>query len=301
MAADFRYRRLGYLVLKVSDIDRTTKFLIDVIGLDFVEETKEGGRFFRSGPNHHDVLLIPAATPVFVRASWELETDDDLERAFVHYEKLGLKPKWVPDAEAHGLSLEKAFRVVEPVVHTEHEYYSKMTYISSPLKNRLTGFQGGKHFGLAVPDPHTHTEYLAKNMGFLISDYLEGWPGALLRAFPNPNHHSYGALGGKTGFHHFAFMVNAIDDIGRLMNRAVKLGVTPHFGIGRHPTSGSIHFYVYDPDFFVWEYTLGMEQFPEQGAREARRMSARPEDFDLWDAVPDHVGSNKRPPFLTHG
>ena len=29
-----------------------------------------------------------------------------------------------------------------------------------------------------------------------------------------------------------------------------------------------------------------MEQFPEVGAREARLMSAAPEDYDLWGAVP---------------
>jgi hypothetical protein len=31
---------------------------------------------------------------------------------------------------------------------------------------------------------------------------------------------------------------------------------------------------------------LGMEQFPEHGAREPRLMSAAPEDYDVWECRP---------------
>ncbi len=79
-------------------------------------------------------------------------------------------------------------------------------------------------------------------------------------------------------------MVESIDDIGKLFNRIEAHGVKRAFGIGRHPTSGSIHLYIFDPDSMVWEYTLGMEQFPEVGARPPRFMSAAPEDYDLWGA-----------------
>jgi 2,3-dihydroxy-p-cumate/2,3-dihydroxybenzoate 3,4-dioxygenase len=81
-------------------------------------------------------------------------------------------------------------------------------------------------------------------------------------------------------------MVESIDDIGKLFNRIEAHGVKRAFGIGRHPTSQSIFLYIFDPDSMVWEYTLGMEQFPEVGAREPRFMSAAPEDYDLWGAVP---------------
>ena len=113
--------------------------------------------------------------------------------------------------------------------------------------------------------------------------------GTLMRAFPNPNHHSFAYLPareGKKQFNHVAFMVESIDDIGKLFNRIEAHNVGRAFGIGRHPTSGSIHLYIFDPDQLVWEYTLGMEQFPEEGAREPRFMSAAPEDYDLWDAKP---------------
>ena len=178
------------------------------------------------------------------------------------------------------------------------EYFAAMTVVPSPRANRLTSFQGGKHYGLIVNDGAEASRFLTDKMGFLLSDYFEGSVVTLLRAFPNPNHHSIAIVDGADGpirFHHVAFMVNEIDDIGKLFNRTKRLGVDIQFGIGRHPTSGSIHLYIYDHDNFVWEYTLGMEQFPEQGARQARRMSSAPEDFDLWGAVPDGTRNDVLP------
>jgi 2,3-dihydroxy-p-cumate/2,3-dihydroxybenzoate 3,4-dioxygenase len=298
MAADFRYRKLGYLTLNVTDIERSTAFATDVFGMDQAGEGEGGARFFRVGTGHHDVMLVPAETAAFARSSWELETEDDLDRAFAHYTRIGLNPAWVPADETKSLGLERAFRVVEPQLGTIWEYYARMSTTLVPRRNPLTRFQGGKHYGLIVPDCKAVTDYMVENMGFLVSDYLEGWGAALLRAFPNPNHHSFAPLGfpaPRAMFHHLAFMVEEIDDIGRLFNRVKKFDVGIQFGIGRHPTSGSIHLYIYDPDYFVWEYTLGMEQFPETGAREPRRMSAAPENLDLWGAVPDTQHAAKFP------
>lgn len=302
MAVDFRYRKHGYIVLNVSDIERSTHFATEVFGLDLVSESKEGARFFRAGPAHHSIILQPAASPAFVRSGWELETENDLDKAFAHFGRIGLEPVWVSDSECATLRLERAFRIVDPVLKVTWEYYAKIAYISTPRQNRMTKFIGETHFGLGVPNCKAATDFMVENMGFLVSDYVEGWYGSLLRCFPNPNHHSFAPLqfpGGKAGFHHVAFRVEEIDDIGRYFNRIKKHDVKIQFGIGRHPTSGSIHLYAYDPDYFVWEYTLGMEQFPEVGAREPRRMSAAPEDFDLWGAVPDREYAHLMPPYLT--
>lgn len=286
----FRHRRFGYVALNVTDIEKTSKFATEVFGLDFAGEGAGSQRFFRCSPKHHDIILRPAKQAAFVRASLELETEEDLDKAFRHFSQLGWNPHWIETQEATELGLERAFRVRDPINRAEWEYYSKISYTTVPLKNQLTSFQGGIHFGLLLPDAKATTEMMVKDMGFAVSDYLEGWPIALLRARPNPNHHSFAPVrhpAGKLGFHHVAFMVNSIDDIGKLFNRVKRMGVKVQFGMGRHPTSGSIHLYIYDPDNMVWEYTLGMEQFPELNPREARRMAATPDNFDLWDAVPE--------------
>lgn len=243
------------------------------------------------GAEHHDVVLHPSKEPGLVRGAWELETPEDVERAFSHYQGLNLKP--VPlaqeEKEILGLGVWPAFRVREPTVGLCFEYYSKMMIHSSRRQAQITRFKQIGHFGVNVPNVREATEYALANMGMRASDILGNYLGTLLRVFPNPNHHSFAYLPAEQGrkqLNHIAFMVESIDDIGRFFNRLEAHGARRAFGIGRHPTSGSIHLYAFDPDSLVWEYTLGMEQFPETGAREPRFMSAAPEDYDLWGAVP---------------
>jgi 2,3-dihydroxy-p-cumate/2,3-dihydroxybenzoate 3,4-dioxygenase len=82
-------------------------------------------------------------------------------------------------------------------------------------------------------------------------------------------------------------MVSDIDDVGRAWHRMTKAGVKIAFGIGRHPPSGSVFLYFYDPDGMTVEYSFGMEEFPEAGAREPRMLEPVPESLDTWGAVPD--------------
>jgi len=290
MNALFRYRRLGYLVMNVTDIERATRFAVDIFGLDMECERADGSRCFRAGSHHHDVILVQAEKAALARAAWELENDRELKLAFRHFSEQGLKPAWVGGAECDDLRIERAFRIVDPAIGMTWEFYADMNFMPAIRKNPLARFQGGKHFGLLVPDSHASSAYLMKEMGFACSDYFAGHNGVFMRAWPNPNHHSLAMFSDGsdvTRLHHVAFMVEEIDDIGRLFNRIRRHQVDIQFGIGRHPTSYSIHLYIYGPDNFVWEYTLGMEQFAETGAREARRMSDNPGDFDLWGAVPD--------------
>lgn len=302
MSAAFRYQSLGYLKLQVTNLDRTATFLERVLGLDLVAEDSAGQRFFRCGDHHHDIILVQAATPGLARIAWALPNETELNAAYAHFVEQGHAPEWISAEELAMLHIRSGFRFVDPVLKATLEYYSSMVFLPGGRKNPLTRFQGGKHFGLVVPDVPAVVHHCVNTLGFMVSDYFEGDVVSLLRAWPNPNHHSLAFVQSRNNIvrsHHIAFMVEEIDDIGRLFNRASKYDAKIQFGIGRHPTSGSIHLYLYGPDHFVWEYTLGMEQFPEQDAREPRCMSALPEDFDLWGAVPDTEHSNDLPRLLT--
>ncbi len=291
MPVNFRYRKLGYVALNVTDVARTTEFATGTFALEDTGKGPAGEQFLSCGAEHHDVMLYQNKEPGFVRSAWELETPEDVERAYAHYEALGLKPQQLVQEEKDvlGLGIWPAFRIREPTVGLCFEYYSKMMFRARLRPGQVTAFKHIGHFGVNVPNVREATEYAVANMGVLPSDILGNYLGTLLRVFPNPNHHSFAYLPareGKKQFNHVAFMVETIDDIGKLFNRIEAHGVKRAFGIGRHPTSGSIHLYIFDPDSLVWEYTLGMEQFPEVGAREPRFMSAAPEDYDLWGAVP---------------
>jgi 2,3-dihydroxy-p-cumate/2,3-dihydroxybenzoate 3,4-dioxygenase len=82
-------------------------------------------------------------------------------------------------------------------------------------------------------------------------------------------------------------MVEEIDDIGRGLWRFNKNNVPVVRGPGRHPPSGSVFLYVLDPDGITVEYSYGMEEFPEQDAREHRVLPPVPESIDYWDGPTD--------------
>jgi len=93
-------RRVNHIVLSISDLDKSTQFYRDVLGLDLVATLPEQDdwkemRFFRApglSTNHHDIALIANATlprpgwgqasaPGVFHIAFEVGTIDELEDA----------------------------------------------------------------------------------------------------------------------------------------------------------------------------------------------------------------------------
>jgi 2,3-dihydroxy-p-cumate/2,3-dihydroxybenzoate 3,4-dioxygenase len=156
-----------------------------------------------------------------------------------------------------------------------------------PFRQSLTKIVRLGHVVLSVERFDEMTDFLTTQLGFAVSDFVEG-RFAFLRCQPNPLHHSFAIGRSAAGNHlnHVNFMVSDMDDIGIAMNRLQKHEVPIVFGPGRHQPSGSIFLYFLDPDGMSLEYSFGMEEFPEKGAREARMLEAHPLALDTWGSVP---------------
>ena len=64
MASDrIRYRRLGYIVLNVTDVARSRAFYEDLVGLTFVEQSPSGDVYLRCSDLHHDLVLTKSDRP----------------------------------------------------------------------------------------------------------------------------------------------------------------------------------------------------------------------------------------------
>ena len=85
---------------------------------------------------------------------------------------------------------------------------------------------------------------------------------------------------------HLAYQAERVDDVGIQVNRLKDANVPILFGPGRHHPSGSIFLYFPDPDGMAIEYSQGMEEFPEEGAREPRRLEPSKETIDEWGGTP---------------
>ncbi|MBC7215601.1 MAG: VOC family protein [Burkholderiaceae bacterium] len=287
MSIPFRYRKLGYVALNVTDIERSTKFYTELVGLDLTERVPGGPAFLRCSTDHHNMVLYPAAAPGVKRVGFELESRAELEHARKHLESLGLAVHDIGAEERTLLRQGDGLRFVEPHSGLTMELYTRMQQMAVPFQQRLTKIARLGHVVLSVERFDEMAAFLHAQLGFAISDFVEGHF-AFMRCQPNPFHHSF-AIGRSQGgnhLNHVNFMVSDIDDIGRAMNRMQKAEIPIVFGPGRHMPSGSIFLYFLDPDGMTIEYSFGMEEFPEKGAREPRMLEPHPLALDTWGSLP---------------
>lgn len=286
MSAPFRYRKLGYAALTVTDLARSVTFYRDLMGLDLVEQSG-GIAYLRCSHDHHNLVLQQGAVAGLRRVGFELENDAELDTAFDHFNACGLAPRRLDKAEAAALKQGPTFRVREPHCGLVFEFYGSATVLARAYEPTVAKIARMGHVVIGSADFAGTYRALTKDFGFRVSDFVED-RFSFLRSFPSPFHHTF-AVGAsaENHLHHINFMVTDIDDVGRAFHRLNKHGVKIAFGIGRHPPSGSVFLYFYDPDGMTMEYSFGMEEFPEIGAREPRRLEPVPESLDTWGAVPD--------------
>ncbi|GMA61614.1 hypothetical protein GCM10025859_20540 [Alicyclobacillus fastidiosus] len=188
--------------------------------------------------------------------------------------------------ECAELRIGKAFRFADPngVVF---EFYCGMQHRPFRKQKHPVNVSRLGHVILNVPNLEQHYSFYTDVLNFKASDQRYNQQGELsfawMRCFPSPYHHSFGfATGESLRLQHLAFMVTDINDIGIGYNRLLREAVPVVCGPGRHYASGSIFVYFLDPDELTIEYTLGMEEFPETGARPPRMLDGAPETSDMW-------------------
>ena len=281
-----RYRRLGYLALNVTDIQRSCDFYETLVGLAPAGQA-DGYHFFRCSEKHHDIALVEGTSPGLKRAGWEMESPEAWAALRGHFEALGLAPKGISNTEAQALGLGEAFRITDPVMGASLEFYVSMDTAAEPFAPTHTRIERLGQVVLGAPDLQEAERFFVEDMNFRPSDRIENNV-VHLRCFPNPLHHSLGiGRSERAKLHHVNFMVSDIDDIGRANVRMKQNKVPIVYGPGIHPQSESMFFYFLDPDGITLEYSFGMELFPETDAREPRLFPLAVESADRWGGWPE--------------
>lgn len=284
--APFRYRKPGYVALNVSDVDRSVHFYRDLVGLQLEEQVGSDVAFLRCSDDHHNMVLYRSGEPGLKRMGFELESADDLVRARAYVLAQGWALHDVSADEARLLKQGPTFRFRVPEHSLQFEFYAAMDRASGPYVPTVAKIQRLGHVVVHCKERDAFLKTLTGKLNFRVSDHF-GDQVAFLRCFPNPFHHSFGvSRGDRDALHHVNFMVTDVDDVGRATNRMRSNGVEVVYGPGRHDISNSIFFYYLDPDRMTAEYSFGMEEFPEEAAREPRQLPMRPEILDSWGGMP---------------
>lgn len=287
----FRYKKLGYVALNVTDLSRSVPFYRDLVGLQLNEQIEGGPAFFACSADHHNVVLHEGGEPGLKRVGWEMEQPEELDRLFEHLQKVGLNPVALSAEECRALRQQRTIRIKEPFSGLTFEFYEGQLERGSTYTPTVTKIARLGHVVLNVERWPEAVKFFKETLNFRTSDYVDGFI-AFMRCFPNPYHHSLGvgnaaATRKEPGLNHVNFMVTDMDDIGCALTRVKRHDVPIVYGPGRHPPSGSIFLYFLDPDGMTLEYSFGMEEFPEERPRKARVLEARPESLDYWGNVPD--------------
>ena len=283
-----RYRKLAYVELNVSDLDRACKFYEQMVGLQRVGALIANSASFRCDQDPYSVVLHRSAQPGFKRAGWILEDESQFDVLHRRLSAHGVPFEVLSAIECNQRGLGRATRMVEPNTRATLEFSlppaQQPAYSFEPAHTKI---QRLGHVVFSTPRRAQAVAFFRDVLNFRESDSL-GEAITFLRPFPNPFHHGIG-IGQSDSVHlnHLNFMVTEVDDIGRGLHRMRRADVPIVYGPGRHPASGSMFLYFLEPDGMTLEYSFGMEEFAEVDPRPARVLAPSPENFDSWGSPRD--------------
>ena len=295
-----RFARLGYCRLRCPDLGRSVAFYRDLVGLTLARD-EVGMAWLRCSDKPYDLILEAGQEAGISGIGFEVDSPDELDAAFAVVERLGLSPAWRNFDGCRQMRVSRSLCFTDPISGIEIDFYAGQDVESAALEGPITRIARLGHVVLNVTDLEAAHRFWVDDLGFAVSDRVEGvaeW----LRCWPNPLHHSLALLlGERNTLHHINFMVTDIDDIGGAMNRMKGADVPIVFGPGRHLPSTSIFLYFLDPDGNTTEYSFGMELFEETGARAARDLEHKAEVMDIWGSKPDPRFGKGSPVVARHG
>ena len=141
----FKVKRVGHLVLRVKDIERSKRFFQDVLNFPVVGQNERGMVFFSTDKhdNHHQLALVQAKEGV------AMPTPDGVGMHHVSFE-LGT---FAELQEAYRVFKEKDVRIC----HTTFHGVSKSIYFNDPDGNVLEVYVNvpEEEYRKSVPNPYS--------------------------------------------------------------------------------------------------------------------------------------------------
>jgi catechol 2,3-dioxygenase len=270
---------IGHVELVVPDLAASTEFMVELMGLHVSEE--DGNRvYLRAWQDfdHHTLLLTEGPEAQLAHIGWRVATREDAVEIADEVERRGGETAWVePPSKGHGDAVRFLTAGGLPMeLYWEVEAYEapdhlRSQYPAHPSKRPTKGAAPRRfdHVTCSVGDVVAEQEWICDVMGLYHRYYAmkpdkpnERWGSWLSRT--NIAHElGLGEMPSGVGsLHHFAYYLEAPDDILRTASMLVDHGVTLHFGPANHGTSGATCLYFAEPGGHRMElWTSGLLMF----------------------------------------
>ena len=279
-----------YVSLGVGDLDASTSFFRDIVGLGVVE-ADAAHALLRCGVEHHCVALEsePSLDRHEVRAiGYSVESPEVLEDMERRVAAAGLDVLPLRDQIKQVTS--SGFATIDPngfrveLVHEFQEWAEPPMLLLRPLDM--------VHPFLATPNYEATLDFYGGVLGFLPSDYI-GNQTAFLRCEDRYHHSIAVRRSDQPSIDHLAFLMQSFDHVmrGHARARYGKFNITSE--IVNHSASRSIAFYMFEPRLAPpVELCDGHLVFsPEQHETHVpRRMVVDPRNIDVWRVAADDWG-----------
>ena len=151
-----RPQRIGHVVIKVRDLERSRAFYTEVLGMDVMNDTPEAGLLFLANHrrDHHELALLqvgpdanaPGAGDLgLAHIAFRLETQDELEAAYRE-----LKEREVPISFTVNHGITNSIYFLDPDGH-ELEVYCDNT--AESYESMPNSYMGMEKLRYAQDDP----------------------------------------------------------------------------------------------------------------------------------------------------
>lgn len=231
--------RLGYVVIGVDDVEAATRWWSRYAQLE-VSERSDDRVQLRGGTDHHWIVLERATDRTGVRRmAFEVVEADDLDR----YAKR-LAEEGVPTERCDGEWTGPALRFRDPNGY-EIELFAGMGNVPVPPTTPWVPPKDLLHAVVGVADLDLSFDFWHRVMGLKESDRVIGKT-VFLRCGIGWHHALVlGAGRGEPPFlDHVCFQMRDIDELMKVRARFLEDGQALSRDVLRHPTSGSMGFYV---------------------------------------------------------
>jgi catechol 2,3-dioxygenase len=250
--------RLGYVEVRVPDLELCVAYYTEVLGLREVE--RADNRVYLKGwdeHDHHSVILTEAPRYGLEHLGFKCESVDDLEGFETALERYGCTVERLQPGDERAVG--DAIRFDSPSGHI-FSVYARMEKVGNglprfnppPMPLDLVGIAPPRldHCLLTTENLPDAGRFMQEALGFRVTEQLISNEGHQLIVFLERSrkpHDIAFTRGASGGLHHFAFWLDSWSDVGRAADILRLNGVDIDVGPTRHGITRGHTIYFFDP------------------------------------------------------
>jgi 3,4-dihydroxy-9,10-secoandrosta-1,3,5(10)-triene-9,17-dione 4,5-dioxygenase len=267
-------RSLGYLRIEATDVEAWRAFGVKVLGMVQGRGPDPDALYLRMDDFPARLVIVPGERDRLLVCGYEVTDGAALARLARTLDEAGVATKQASAAELAERRVADLIRVDDPFGNTLELFcgaaLDNRPAISQYGNRFVTGDGGLGHVVLSANDDAAGLHFYSGLLGFQLRDSMRlipetiglppgGDPVWMRFLGCGPRHHSvaFAPIPAKTGIVHIMLEVDALDDVGRAVDRCQKNGAPLVATLGRHANDFMVSFYLRTPSGFDIEYGTG--------------------------------------------